>query len=86
MVAGSENRDDRQEVFGELSGWLLAVCIVKHRNHGSMTPEDVLDEVEPKPRKAISVGDHNFCEMASECELQYLQQSPPLEIEARADV
>jgi hypothetical protein len=89
VVSGCENRNDRKEVVCELccaARISLDVRSVKHCKKGSVATEHVLDKLESKSHKTVSVGNHKLFESVRDCEVQYVEEASSFEIEARTDV
>lgn len=96
MICCHKKRGDREEVVGKfllissrsalLSFFFAHFALkVNHEPHASLLKE-VFDEIEAKSRKPVSVGNHNFFEIAAERGVQNGTQAGALVVESGADV
>ena len=83
--ASSKDREDGEKVSREL--FLGAeVSLIENHELPAVALEQRLDEFCSKPRKTVSVGDHNTKLISLVYSLQYGKKSFALEVESRTDL
>lgn len=85
-MSGSENRNDCQEVVGEVGDGGVGTERLKRSKNGSEACEERLEELVPKADDPVAVGDHNLFDMSSEQEVQKGLQPPASKVEPGADI
>lgn len=87
-MLGDEHTDDCQQVIGEVAGRIVfgLVSLAKNHEPRASLAKEPLQELDGEARESVTVGNHNFCDIARVDAVQKGNKSSSLPVDPAGNV